>query len=338
MKKHEDLKTKFDTEWSDMMSSYLESLERFEKNRKSPADLLECNFSPIKPKVYYFSRFTTSIINEDYHIFPVPKKLLDSIEEFALTSSIAENSFSEKIYNFNDILRYAEDWDYYEDFKKNSELLLKECSGCSIRCCLFDSTEGARKILEKYPNEQIKLEKVVDSFALIYTYHGENGFDACLLINSNHDRMKTRKVVQHELIHWMQAALNSHSGKSHGIFESKKFNITESQKEELLSLLRMNEIEFRRNFEYLFSGKEFEAWVANTCEEFEDSGMSLEEFKNIIENDSIFTDAFLRETTDKQEMLLFSRLCYLTTMNSEDKSDDRWWFLLEALKENENYD
>lgn len=188
MKKHKDLKTKFDTEWSDMMSSYLESLEKFEKNRKSPVDLLECNFSPIKPKVYYFSRFITSIINEDP-----------------------------------------------------------------------------------------------------------------------------------------------------GVFESKKFNITESQKEELFSLLRMNEIEFRRNFKYLFSGKGFEAWVANTREEFEDSGMSLEEFKNIIENDSIFTDIFLRETTDKQEMLLFSRLCYLTTMNSEDKSDDRWWFLLEALKENKDY-
>ncbi len=31
-------------------------------------------------------------------------------------------------------------------------------------------------------------------------------------------------------------------------------------------------------------------------------------------------------------MWMFGRLCYLTSMN--DPSDDRWWYLLEALKEN----
>ena len=32
------------------------------------------------------------------------------------------------------------------------------------------------------------------------------------------------------------------------------------------------------------------------------------------------------------EMLLFSEICYLTSKN--ESSDDRWWYLLEALKEN----
>ena len=201
------------------------------------------------------------------------------------------------------------------------ELLLKEKSNCSIICCAFDSRESAKKIFSKYPVENTSVDDISDLFAFIYTYNEDNGFNACLTINANGNKHKIRKVVQHELIHWMQVSLNSHTHKTHGLFNDKKFNLINNQYDKLRMLIGVNNIQFKNDFEYLFNGKEFEAWVANTCEEFKDLGMSLEEFKEIVEDEIKFINKFIESDIYKREMWLFGRLCYLTSMN--DPSDDR---------------
>lgn len=98
----------------------------------------------------------------------------------------------------------------------------------------------------------------------------------------------------------------------------------------------MSETELKQNFEYVLCGKEFEAWVANTVEEFENSGLTTDEFKNIIENKKLFKNIFNSVDTDKQEMFLFGEICYFSSLN--DKTDDRYWYLLEAMKNNEPFE
>lgn len=89
--------------------------------------------------------------------------------------------------------------------------------------------------------------------------------------------------------------------------------------------------EFKNIFEYLLKGVEFEAWVANTCEEFEDSKLTINKFKDIIENFEKFKYVFKVSDNNKQEMYLFGEICYLASLNG---NDDRYWYLIEALKEN----
>ena len=95
---------------------------------------------------------------------------------------------------------------------------------------------------------------------------------------------KIRKTIQHELIHWMQVSLNSHSKKTYGLFKNVEFNLTEQQLQKISSLLEITTEEFKDIFKYLLKGDEFEAWVANTCEEFEDSELTINEFKDYENN------------------------------------------------------
>lgn len=128
--------------------------------------------------------------------------------------------------------------------------------------------------------------------------------------------------------------LNSHSKKTYELSNNIEFNLTEQQLQKISSLLEINIKEFKHTFEYLLNGYEFEAWVANTCEEFEDSELTINEFKDIIENFDKFKNTFEISDNDKQEMYLFSEICYLSYLNN--KNDDRYWYLIEALKENKN--
>lgn len=85
---------------------------------------------------------------------------------------------------------------------------------------------------------------------------------------------------------------------------------------------------------YLEQGFEFEPWVANCVENFEHSNYTLEEFQSIIKDKKKFEAEYFKNqhNDDKLELLLFSELCYLSSLNN--KSDKRFWYLIEAIKEN----
>lgn len=325
---------KFDLVYKAIMSNMLNKVG----NSRSKFNLTDYVFPLFNENCYYFTEFSNEIINEDYHIFSVPRKLLDEIVSFAngtnKSSSISSNKVIKKRFGLNDILNLVDDWEYFSEFKENLDLMLKENSKCYIDCRIFSSLENAEEILKecKPMSDEITAEKIVRSYAMIYSIEDAHDFNACLCINAYSHEFKLRKIIQHELIHWMQVSLNSHTHKKHGIFNDKKFNLTDSQISEIASIMKKTKEEFKKLFEYLLNGMEFEAWTANACEEFENAGLSISDFKNIIENDKIFINMFNESGNDEQEMWLFGRLCYLTSMN--DSSDDRWWYLLEALKEN----
>lgn len=67
-----------------------------------------------------------------------------------------------------------------------------------------------------------------------------------------------------------------------GIFPGKKLKLSPIQKITLLNL-GVNE-------KYLLDEYEFEPWVANTVEEFYNSGLSLDEFIENIKNNYKFID------------------------------------------------
>lgn len=126
--------------------------------------------------------------------------------------------------------------------------------------------------------------------------------------------------------------LNSNTKKSYGMFNNIHFNLSNDQLESFSKLMNISNVEFEQIFEYLLKGSEFEVWVANTCEEFEDSDLTLTEYKDIIENFEWFKQMFETSDDNKKEMFLFGEICYLSYLN--DKNDDRYWYLIEALKEN----
>ena len=109
-----------------------------------------------------------------------------------------------------------------------------------------------------------------------------------------------------------------------------KFNLTDNQLKDMCDTLGMSENEFKTTFEYLLDGMQFEAWVANTCEQFIKSGITIEQFKVIIQDFEKFKNMFNNSSDDMQEMFLFGEICYLSYLN--DKNDDRYYYLIEAMK------
>ena len=273
------------------------------------------------------------IINEDYYIFPVPGELLNNIENFVKNCYNQKSStYFEKIFYLKDIEKNIKNWKFYNEFKSNLLLMLKENIKSSIICCVFNDINDVEQIILKYDLDA-KPEEIFHSFASIITCGNSNDFNACLCIKNNVNYFKIRKSIQHELIHWMQVSLNSHTKKTYGIFNNVKFNLTEQQIRKISSLLEITIEEFKNLFKYLLNGYEFEAWVANTCEEFEDSELTINEFKDIIENFDKFKYVFKISDNDKQEMYLFGEICYLSSLRGD---DNRYWYLIEALKENNN--
>lgn len=212
--------------------------------------------------------------------------------------------------------------------------MLKQNIKCNIVCCLFKTKNQVKNILKKYNNEEMNAYEIFTSNACIFSYGNDNNFNVCLCLNDLSNQLKIRKAIQHELIHWMQVSLNSETNKTYGIFNDVKFNLTNKQLKVLSSITGLDENDFKKEFEYLLNGNEFEAWVANACEDFEILNLSLNEFKKIIESDNNFNMIYLtcKDEVDLQELLLFGRLCYLSSLNN--KNDDRYWYLIEAIKEN----
>ena len=70
-----------------------------------------------------------SLICEDYNIFPVPRRLMNDILDFALT----HNTLDEKNYQCQEIIdEYIIDWKYYNQFKENIQSMLDKNCNCSI--------------------------------------------------------------------------------------------------------------------------------------------------------------------------------------------------------------
>ena len=263
------------------------------------------------------------LLTEDYNIFPVPKKLIDDMVEFCLN-----NHGIEKHYNYNDILtKYTLDWKFHTQYKENLKLMLKNDKFGSIVLYPYKTKNELIKILEKYPNNEINLDNL--SLAQIYSY--DDNFNLCLLIYTNNiSKDSIFKGIQHELIHWMQRVLSSETKNSYGHFNDMKFSLTNNDKEWLLSATFADE----NVIKYLEQGLEFEPWVANCVENFEHSNYNLDEFQTIIKNKHKFEAEYFRNqhNDDKLELLLFAELCYLSSLNN--KSDKRFWYLIEAIKEN----
>ena len=90
--------------------------------------------------------------------------------------------------------------------------------------------------------------------------------------------------------------------------------------------------ELNINEDYLLDEYEFEPWVANTCEEFIYSGLTVDEYKNIIENRELFVDTITNiKNLGQYEMYVFGQLCYII---SKRRNENYWYYLIEALKEN----
>lgn len=324
--------------WNEQKGSKFNSIyeriikESLKKNN-NPLHLSHFSFPLLIKTNFNFLNKINHIINEDYYIFPVPSELLDNIENF-VKKCYNQKSFTyfEKIFYLKDIEKNVKNWKFYNEFKNNLLLMLKENIKSSIICCVFNDINDVKQIISKYDLD-IKPEEIFYSFATIIACGNSNDFNACLCIKNNSNYFKIRKIIQHELIHWMQVSLNSHSKKTYGLFNNVEFNLTETQIQKISSLMEISTEEFKNIFEYLLKGVEFEAWVANTCEEFEDSKITINEFKDIIENFEKFKHAFKVSDNNKQEMYLFGEICYLVSLNG---NDDRYWYLIEALKENKN--
>jgi len=271
-----------------------------------------------------FSNMVYNLILEDYHIFPVPKLLLDDMEQFVLNNK----SLSKKYYSLKDIqTKYCTNWQYYNQFNTNIELMLKENIQSSITLITFNELD-IFNVLKIFKDQNLTLDMLQDNFAILSCNDQFN----CYLFVKQSSITGIRKAIQHELIHWQQVTLNSETNKTYGIFNDKQFNLTNEQSKWLSKYAD----DIKKVYNYLLNGREFEAWVANTCEEFEDSNLTIEQFKDIIENKSKFelsiNNAINSYNIGKEEMLIFSEICYLSSLN--DNKDDRYWYLIEALKEN----
>ena len=192
------LKSKFNQIYEQVMTKCENKYNLFEVNR------------PLLPKNNYpFNNFINHLLLEDYHIFPVPKNLLNDIENFVITN----NTFAEKQYTISDILNLTINWEYYAEFKENLELMLKQNINCKIVCCVFNTKFDVLKITEKYPTNG-SIDQIFNSKAYIYSYDENSDFNVCLCINKHINKQKIKKTVQHELIHWMQVTLNSETQKT----------------------------------------------------------------------------------------------------------------------------
>ena len=273
-----------------------------------------------------FLQLYKALICEEYTIFPVPRKLMNDMLDYSLNNK----SLNEKVYTCKDILEnYILDWKYYNQFKENIKLMMKNNKNCSITLVLYDNFKDGLKIFKKYKNDDIKNE-FINHFkntnkldeGIIYTYG--NGFDICLAINcSIKDKFILSKIIQHELIHWMQFSLNSETGKTYGKFKEQKLNL------DLFDLSLLSDLGV--NKDYLLSEYEFEPWVANTVEEFSQSSLKVNEYKNIIENQHLFIDAINHtKNQGEYEMLVFGMACYIASKRSY---KSYWYYLIEAMKE-----
>ena len=122
----------------------------------------------------------------------------------------------------------------------------------------------------------------------------------------------------------MQESLNSNTGKTYGKFKEQKLNL------DLFDLSLLSDLGV--NKDYLLSEYEFEPWVANTIEEFYRTGLTVDEYKKIIEDNSLFIDKLKNiKSQGEYEMFVFGMVCYIASKRSY---KSYWYYLIEAMKEN----
>ena len=313
--------SKFEKAYNEIMSEI--------KNKYQIIDI-RINWKYPSRLIYYkeesFLQLYKALICEEYTIFPVPRKLMNDMLDYSLNNK----SLNEKVYTCKDILEnYILDWKYYNRFKENIKLMMKNNKNCSITLVLYDNFKDGLKIFKKYKNDDIKNE-FINHFkntnkldeGIIYTYG--NDFDVCLVINcSIKDKFILAKTIQHELIHWMQFSLNSETGKTYGKFKEQKLNL------DLFDLSFLSDLGV--NKDYLLSEYEFEPWVANTVEEFYRTGLTVDEYKKIIEDNSLFIDKLKNiKSQGEYEMFVFGMVCYIASKRSY---KSYWYYLIEAMKE-----
>ena len=114
----------------------------------------------------------------------------------------------------------------------------------------------------------------------------------------------------------MQFSLNSETGKTYGKFKEQKLNL------DLFDLSLLSDLGV--NKDYLLSEYEFAPWVANTVEEFSQSSLKVNEYKNIIENQHLFIDAINHtKNQGEYEMFVFGMVCYIA---SKRKYESYWYY------------
>lgn len=73
--------------------------------------------------------------------------------DFVLT----HDALDKKCYTCENILNnFVLDWKYYNQFKTNIELMLKENNQCNITLILFNDQHSLLQVLTKYPNNKVK--------------------------------------------------------------------------------------------------------------------------------------------------------------------------------------
>lgn len=315
------------------MNKFDETYDKIIGEIKNKYQIMEKHISWKYPNriLYYkeesYLHLYKALVCEEYNIFPVPRKLMNDMLDYSLNN----DSLSEKMYSCKDILEnYILDWKYYNEFKENIELMIKKNINCSITLILYDNFEDGLKIFEKYKNDDVK-DKFINHFkstnkldeGIAYTFG--NDFNVCLAINcSIKDKFILSKTIQHELIYWMQVSLNSETGKNYGKFKHSKIILDPFDKSFLNDL--------GVDYEYLLDEFEFEPWVANTIEEFSQTGLDVDEYKKIIENRDLFIDKVSNvKNQGEYEMFLFGEICYIA---SDRKYESYWYYLIEAMKEN----
>ena len=93
-----------------------------------------------------FLQLYKALICEEYTIFPVPRKLMNDMLDYSLNNK----SLNEKVYTCKDILEnYILDWKYYNQFKENIKLMMKNNKDCSITLVLYDNFKDGLKHFKK---------------------------------------------------------------------------------------------------------------------------------------------------------------------------------------------
>lgn len=290
--------------------------------------------SIITPKISQFYNIYLNLIQEKYNIFPVPQLF---IKDLIKTIQLKMNN---KTYLCKNILtKYCKNWKYYHIFKFNMNKMLENNISASITLLTFSTNSQLKNILNTYKPEDKNVLKLIDfneTHAVIYDY--SNNFDLALLVNLHNTKttFEIYKAIQHQLIHWMQVVLNIDFS-TYGIFNNFNNSLTIDDKKFLNSCLNYNENDdttyIENSIQYVLNSIEFQAWCANSVENFEYLNLNLQQFETTIKNKNIFKSQFLTTTNQYyRELLMFTQICYLASLNNP--SDDRYWYLIECIKQN----
>lgn len=275
-------------------------------------------------KLRRFLQIYSYIISEDYKTFPVPTNFINQLCNKCNSNNILE----QQLYTWKDIKdNYIKNWHFYSIFLKNIKYMLSINYNCTLKLIKFKTYDDIKNIFKKYPNNNIFNKIHNANFkGLLYAYTEK--YDLILLINEKYvdDNLTLFKIIQHEIIHWMQFYLNVVNDTTYGIFDNKKFDVSFQDKIFLLSIIDKDTVLT------MLDGLQFEPWIANVCQTFIKYNLSLNWYQKILQNKELFKKQFkYTQNQDIEEILIFGQICYLTSKNG---IDDRYWYLIQAIKEN----